>query len=141
MTLGEKLKKSRNDKGLTQIEAAKKLGVTNGALSGYERNYRDPDIKMLKQMADLYEVSIDYLVSNNMTSNNEIGISRKDEHDIGKRMAKIKKELIEGKSNNGGVVLSFMGEPMSEEAIESLLEALKHAERLAVLVNKKIGSD
>lgn len=137
MTLGEKLKKSRNDKGLTQIEAAKKLGVTNGALSGYERNYRDPDIKMLKQMADLYEVSIDYLVSNNMTSNNEIGLSRKDEHDIGKRMAKIKKDLIEGKSNNDGVVLSFMGEPMSEEAIESLLEALKHAERLAVLVNKK----
>lgn len=137
MTLGEKLKKSRNDKGLTQIEAAKKLGVTNGALSGYERNYRDPDINMLKQMAELYEVSIDYLVSNNMTSNNEIGLSRKDEHDIGKRMAKIKKDLIEGKSNNDGVVLSFMGEPMSKEAIESLLEALKHAERLTLLANKK----
>ncbi|MFJ7663703.1 helix-turn-helix domain-containing protein [Lysinibacillus sp. NPDC097162] len=137
MALGERLKKARNDKGLTQIEAAKKLGVTNGALSGYERNYRDPDTNMLKQMAELYEVSLDYLVGNKIINNNETGLSKKDERDIGKRMAKIKKDLLEGSSNDNNDALSFMGEPMSEEAIESLLEALEHAERLATLANKK----
>ncbi|QDQ01164.1 helix-turn-helix transcriptional regulator [Lysinibacillus fusiformis] len=137
MALGERLKEARNKKGLTQIEVAKKLGVTNGALSGYERNYRDPDTKMLKEMAELYEVSIDYLVGNTNKENLTPVLTEKDERDIGKRMAKIKKDLIEGSSDDNGDALSFMGEPMSEEAIESLLEALEHAERLATLANKK----
>lgn len=47
----------------------------------------------------------------------------------------MKKDLIEGSADGKG--LSFMGEPISEEAIESLLEALEHAERIATLANKK----
>lgn len=131
MALGERLKKARNDKGLTQIEAAKKLGVTNGALSGYERNYRDPDTNMLKEMAELYEVSLDYLVGSKMTSNKEIGFSKKDELDIAKRMAELQNDLT---SATG---LLFDGEPMSEEAKESLLEAMEFAVRLAKKNNKK----
>lgn len=63
--------------------------------------------------------------------------TEKDERDIGKRMAKIRVDLIVGISGNDKSAHSFMGEPMSEEAIESLLEALEHAERLATLANKK----
>lgn len=62
-------------------------------------------------------------------------LTEKDEKDIAKRMEKIKKDLIEGNADGDG--LSFMGEPMSEEAVESLLEALEHAERIATLANKK----
>lgn len=131
MALGERLKKARNDKGLTQIEAAKKLGVTNGALSGYERNYRDPDTNMLKEMAELYEVSLDYLVGSKITSNKEMGFSKKDELDIAKRMAELQKDLT---SATG---LLFDGEPMSEEAKESLLEAMEFGVRLAKKNNKK----
>ncbi|MNZ99157.1 HTH-type transcriptional regulator ImmR [compost metagenome] len=59
--LGSKLKKARENKRLTQQEVAIKLGVTNGTISGYERNYRDPDTDILNRMADLYEVSLDWL--------------------------------------------------------------------------------
>jgi len=59
--LGSRLKKAREKKRLTQHQVAAILGVSNGAISGYERNYRDPDSEMLKKMADLYEVSIDWL--------------------------------------------------------------------------------
>lgn len=131
MALGERLKKARNDKGLTQIEAAKKLGVTNGALSGYERNYRDPDTNMLKEMAELYEVSLDYLVGSKIISNKEMGFSKKDELDIAKRMAELQNDLT---SATG---LLFDGEPMSEEAKESLLEAMEFGVRLAKKNNKK----
>jgi len=130
MALGERLKKARNDKGLTQMEAAKKLGVTNGALSGYERNYRDPDTNMLKEMAELYEVSLDYLVGNKF-SNHEVGLSQKDERDIAKRMDELRKDLT---SASG---LLFNGEPMSDEAKESLLEAMEFGIRLAKKNNKK----
>lgn len=61
-SIGTRLKKSRERKGYTQQSIAKKLGVTNGAISGYERDYRDPDTDILTQMAELYEVSIDYLL-------------------------------------------------------------------------------
>jgi transcriptional regulator with XRE-family HTH domain len=59
--LGSRLKKARENKRLTQHQVATMLGVSNGAISGYERNYRDPDSEMLKKMADLYDVSIDWL--------------------------------------------------------------------------------
>lgn len=131
MALGERLKKARNDKGFTQIEAAKKLGVTNGALSGYERNYRDPDTSMLKHMAELYEVSLDYLLGNKTSNNNETVISKKDERDIAKRMDELREDL----SSSTGLL--FNGEPMSEEAKESLLEAMEFGIRLAKKNNKK----
>jgi len=62
--LGSRLKKARENKRLTQQEVADKLGVSNGAISGYERNYRDPDTEMLKKLAMLYDVSVDYLTGN-----------------------------------------------------------------------------
>ena len=59
--LGARLKKARENKRLTQHQVAQMLGVSHGAISGYERNYRDPDSEMLNKMADLYDVSIDWL--------------------------------------------------------------------------------
>jgi len=49
------------NKRLTQQEVANKIDVSNGAISGYERNYRDPDTETLKKLANLYGVSLDWL--------------------------------------------------------------------------------
>lgn len=59
--LGYRLKIARENKNLTQMEVAKKLGISNGTLSGYERNYRDPDTETLAKLAELYGVSVDWL--------------------------------------------------------------------------------
>lgn len=84
--LGKRLKQAREMKKLSQIEAAKKLGISNGTLSGYERNYRDPDTNILEKMADLYEVSTDYLLgrTDNPTPSNvdklkKIGLKKDEE--------------------------------------------------------------
>lgn len=60
--LAKRLKEARENAGYKQIDAAKKLGISNGTLSGYERSYRDPDTDILNKMADLYEVSVDWLL-------------------------------------------------------------------------------
>lgn len=60
--LGKRLKEMREKKRLSQQDAAKLLGISNGTLSGYERNYRKPDTDILEKIADLYEVSVDYLM-------------------------------------------------------------------------------
>lgn len=128
MTLGERLKEARKLKKYTQMEAASKLGITNGALSGYERNYRDPDTEMLKKLANLYEVSIEWLLGNN-TVNKEL--TNKDERDIAKRLEAFKEEL----EHSDG--LAFNGEPMSDEAKESLIESMELIFRHTQRINKK----
>lgn len=65
MSLGKRLKEVREKRGYTQIAVAKKLGITNTALSNYERGERDPDTTLLKRLAELYLVSIDWLLGSN----------------------------------------------------------------------------
>lgn len=79
--LGKRLKEAREKKKLTQIEASKLLGISNGTLSGYERNYRDPDTQILEKMANLYGVSTDFLLGrpNDINIQNE---NDKDEQDF-----------------------------------------------------------
>ena len=38
------------------------MGVSNGTVSGYERNYREPDFDTLIKIAKQLNVSIDYLL-------------------------------------------------------------------------------
>ena len=62
MTLGQKLKELRSSKGLTQKELADKLHVTFQTVSKWENGENEPDIATLKELANLYNCSIDYLV-------------------------------------------------------------------------------
>ena len=63
MTLGQKLKKLRSDKNLTQKELADKLHVTFQTVSKWENDENEPDISTLKELAKLYECTLDYLLS------------------------------------------------------------------------------
>lgn len=65
--LGTRLKRARVAKKHTQQMVASKLGVSNGTISGYERSYRDPDSEILIKLADLYEVSLDWLYGREVT--------------------------------------------------------------------------
>lgn len=62
MSLGFRLKKEREKRSWSQVEVANKVGITNAVLSNYERDYRDPDTETLKKLADLYDVSTDFLL-------------------------------------------------------------------------------
>lgn len=57
-----RIKQLRNSKGLKQIDLCKQLGVTQGALSGWENGKYEPDITSLKKMSEIFEVSIDYIL-------------------------------------------------------------------------------
>lgn len=131
MSLGTRLKNEREKRNWSQITVAKKIGITNAVLSNYERDYRDPDTETLTRLANLYEVSTDYLLG----KSDNPSLTEKDEQDIAKRMEQIRRDLIEGNVNGDG--LSFKGDPMSKEAMESLLESLEILERQTTLINKK----
>ena len=52
----------RKEKKLKQREAAESLGLSITSYCRYERGEREPDAPVLWRMADLFGVSIDYLV-------------------------------------------------------------------------------
>ncbi len=63
MEFGEKLKRTREERGMTQQTLADKLYVTRQAVSRWERGSRYPDLMMAKQLAKELDVTIDELVS------------------------------------------------------------------------------
>ena len=62
MTTGDRLRLEREKKGWNQLQAAEILGISNAALSNYERDVRQPDYEMLRRFARIFGTSIDYLL-------------------------------------------------------------------------------
>lgn len=62
LMLPKRLKEARMKAGMIQKEAAKKLEISNVTLSQYEKGIRNPDPETLSNLADLYNVSVDWLL-------------------------------------------------------------------------------
>ena len=60
--LGETIKSLRLEKGLTQPQLAKMVGVSNGMISIWENNVNEPKASYLKALATALEVSVNVLL-------------------------------------------------------------------------------
>jgi transcriptional regulator with XRE-family HTH domain len=110
MSLGSRLRDEREKRRWSQIEVAKKIGITNAVLSNYERGSRDPDTDTLKKLADLYDVSADYLLGRTNEQNNyieekgEMYFFDKDnvtpeEIEEAKRYIEVRRQMLKDKKN------------------------------------------
>ena len=61
-TLGMMISSLRKAKGMTQLELAEKMGVTDKAVSKWERDLSYPDINTIPKLADLFDTSVDELM-------------------------------------------------------------------------------
>ena len=61
-SMGEKICSLRKKKGLTQNELAKKMNVTDKAVSKWERNLSYPDISSISKLAKILDVSVEELL-------------------------------------------------------------------------------
>lgn len=57
-----KLKELRKQKGLSQEQVAKELGITLRTYQNYEYEQREPNIEMIFKLSDFYQVTTDYLL-------------------------------------------------------------------------------
>ena len=56
------LKKIRKQKGISQVQLALKLGVSQNTVSRYETGERQADFQTLIMLADILDVTVDYLI-------------------------------------------------------------------------------
>ena len=64
-----KLKELRIKHNLTQQQIAEILKITQFTYSNYENKKTQPDIEILKKLADYYQVSLDYLLDHKIEGN------------------------------------------------------------------------
>lgn len=81
-----RLRELRIKSGLTQNEIANKLGVSGQTILNWENGIYEPKISQLIQLADLFEVSVDYLIER---KNNDRSVD-----DICRELEKIDKKNI-----------------------------------------------
>lgn len=113
-TFGNMIAALRRENGMTQMELAEKMGVTDKAVSKWERDLSFPDVSSLPKLAEIFNISVDELMqvkSNTKAQEDNAGITE------------IVQLALKGVALAMGVavaVLSFMGKVETDSAIGML---------------------
>lgn len=70
--LGDRIKHLREQASLSQKRLAESLGISNVQLSRYETGDRKPDPDTIRQIADYFDVSVDYLLGRDTPSSSRL---------------------------------------------------------------------
>lgn len=100
MEFSERLKKLRKQAQFTQVDVAEKLGISQPAYASWERGVKKPTQENLIKIAQILNVSVDYLVGNSDNTDDELDnielLFRMNSKGLtDKEKAIFKKELIE----------------------------------------------
>lgn len=72
--IGNNIKKIRSAKGLNQTEFGKLFNLTRGSIGSYEEGRAEPKIDTLKQIANNFSISLDAIISEELTVNQLSGL-------------------------------------------------------------------
>jgi len=75
--LGQRIKELRKINKMTQQDLADKLKLAKSTISQYENSVNEPDNLTMQRIADIFEVSVDYLLGRT-NENNTITVSGKE---------------------------------------------------------------
>lgn len=120
------------EKGLSIEELAIELGIPYSTLLKYESGEIIPDKETLKKLADFFDVSVDYFLGKtNVRKVDYSLLSSDDEKEIINLLEKTRYEL-----ENSDKFL-FDGQHLSQESIDSIIEAMKISLPIAKIKQKQ----
>ncbi len=131
---GEYIKKVRESKDMTLNQVAIYSDISAAQLSRIENGKRGvPKPATIEKLAKALKINYeDLMVKAGYIEDTSIDKPlTKEEKDVAKRLEQFKREI---EKSDG---LAFSGEPLSEEAKESLIESLEHIFRQTQRINKK----
>lgn len=139
--LGDKIKKLRKSQNLTQEQLCKQIGIAQSTLGMIESNKREAGKKTLIKIADFFNVTVDYLLSNDtkpIQENNSDSIDfnipneYKNQYKVTPRDKK--QYLEEMKKANEAF---FMDDELNEEAKKEMLDLMSELFWEAKTMNKR----
>lgn len=119
--------------GVSAYQVAKATGISTGSLSDWKKGRSSPKADKLQKIADYFGVTVDFLLTGEQKEKpaaKSDGLTEKDERDIGKKIEDILGLLKHGDG------LTFDGDPLSEDALESIKVAMELGMRTAKLEAK-----
>ena len=131
--LYDKIAKLCADHGISIGKMCSDLEISRGNLTDLKMGrIRSISSAKLQKIADYFSVSLDFFSENEKGNTKKApALTRKDERDVAKTLANLKETL----ENEEG--LMFDGDPMSDEAKESILAAMELGLQAAKLKNKE----
>jgi len=124
MTLGEKIKEIRKEYGFSQEQLAEKLSVSRSAVAKWEAGNGMPDVDNLKALAQLFNVSVDYLLAEDEEKDKAVIREHYDLELFGKGSKSKKKDRIIRERFPDAEIYPLLGEQKltkGEKIVDNLL--------------------
>lgn len=109
-TFGAMIAQLRKEKGMTQLELAQQLGITDKAVSKWERDLSYPDVESIPKIAEFFGVSVDELMQTKVEPKEQPGANKI------KNMVQLILKAIALAMGVAVAVLSFLGQMDSGSA-------------------------
>lgn len=130
MGLYENIRDIAKSKGYSVNKLEQELGFARSSINKFNRN--TPSAEKLQQIADLLEVSLDYLMTGiEEPEKKESKLTSKDEKDIEKKLTETLDQIVSGDG------LMFHGEIMDERTRQLLAVSLRNTMESAKIAAKK----
>lgn len=115
LSLGEKIKQLRQEKGLSQMLLEKKSGVNSKLLSKYENGRIIPTADTLRKIAEGLDISADYLIFDNAPKN---GLSRINDLDLFEKFMEVERMDAENRTMIKSLIDAVIIKNKVQEAIK-----------------------
>jgi len=102
-----RIKDLREDNDITQKDLAERLNIAKSTLSGYENGTSEPSFQILFKIADIFHVSLDYILGRTNDKSNDNFLKNLTEEEITelkkyKELLEIKRSVQENKQQKNG---------------------------------------
>lgn len=135
--IGKRLRELREENHLLQKDIAKYLNITTSAYGYYEQGKRNPDIETIKNLADFFNTSTDYLLGRT-DKKREYNMDLDENKIKYKSFTKIE-EILTEKLINEGVIRE--NEPIPNDAFEKSLKYGIDAATELLKLEKKLDEE
>lgn len=127
MTLNERIVELCQQKGISQSQLERDLGIAKGSVTKWKT--KEPRPSTLQKVADYFNVQVNYLMNGKDNAENDLSV--RNERDIQKAL----KETLEQLDSQDG--LMFDGEALDDNTKELLKISLENTIRTAKIAAKK----
>ena len=127
--IGDVISRLRKEKGWTQAELANKLLVSDKAVSKWESNKGEPSIEFLPILAQLFDVSLDYLMTGKEKEDKIITISKLElcaKKDDPKILNNFSYSSAHRKDEDGHTLIYYVKKYNSLKVLKALVDDCSH---------------